>query len=139
MRIEVTSIGLDKLIANLDDVPEGAHKNIRKAVQVTAHHIRDTARQLSSGIAHAPLYPYTISYDTNDLGVGKGVTAEIGPDPDKVIGGGPHRTPGHLDNILEYGTPKSAPIPHVNPALDKWSDDFERGLEIAAEQALGAL
>ncbi|SCL21704.1 hypothetical protein [Micromonospora inyonensis] len=139
MRIDVRTFGADRLVAELHDVPEGAHRNVVKATQVTAHHIRDTARERSSGIAHAPLYPYTISYDVNDRGVGDGVDAEIGPDRDKVIGGGPKRTPGHLDNIFEYGTPNSAPIPHVNPALDKWAPDFERGLRIAAEQALERL
>lgn len=131
MRINVTSVGLDKLIANLDEVPEDAHKSIRKAVQVTSHHIKDTAKEKVSGHPKLASYPYTITYDTKDLGVGKGVTAEIGPDLDR---GGQAPLGGFAE--LEYGTPWSAPVPHLGPALDKWEPDFVKGLEIATADVL---
>lgn len=136
MKIDVSASGLNDLVAHLEDVPENAHGNVRKAVQFTAFGIKKAAAAAASGIAHAPLYPYTITYDTTDHGVGKGVSAEIGPDKDKQVGGGPHRTPGNLGHILEYGLPGTPPQAHLGPALDRWSPDFVTGLEKAAADAL---
>ena len=131
MKISTELSQLNHLVAELEDVPENAHDNIRKAVQFTANGIKKQAKQFASGIAHAPHYPNAITYDWDDLGVGKGVSAEIGPDKD--------RRQGALGNILEYGTPNNAPITHLGPALDRWSPDFVEGLEKAAVDALEAL
>lgn len=131
MRIDVSTSGLDRLVAGLEDVPEGAHDNIRKAVTFTANGIKKTARQFAGGIAHAPSYPSAITYDVDDQGVGVGVSAEIGPDKD--------RRQGALGNILEYGTVNNPPYAHLGPALDRWSPDFTEGLEKAAADALEAL
>ncbi|RAO26474.1 hypothetical protein PSN13_06502 [Micromonospora saelicesensis] len=136
MKIDVSATGLNDLVAHLDEVPDGAHRNLVKATEFSANGIKKSARRRSSGIAHAPLYPYTITYDIDDRGVGDGVSAEIGPDPEMTIGGGPFRTPGRLDNILEFGSPNSAPIPHLYPSLDEWAPDWEKGLGKAAADAL---
>lgn len=131
MRIDLDGSDLDRLVAALHEVPAGAHRNFRKATQVSAHHIRDGARQAASGIAHAPHYPRSITYDTKDLGEGVGVTAEIGPELE--------RPQGPLGGILETGTVNNAPHAHLGPALDRFTPDFEKGLEIAAAQALEQL
>lgn len=131
MRIDLDGSDLERLAADLYEVPANAHRNIRKATQVTAHHIRDGARQAASGIAHAPYYPRAITYDTKDLGEGVGVSAEIGPELE--------RPQGPLGGILEDGTVNNPPYAHLGPALDRWTPDFERGLQIAAEQALEQL
>lgn len=128
MRIDLSSSELNRLVADLREVPDGAHRNIRSAVQFTAHGIRDTAREYASGIRHAPHYPKAITYDVEDRGVGVGVGAEIGPEKE--------RRQGALGNILEYGTVNNAPFAHLGPALDWWSPDFSQGLEKAAADAL---
>lgn len=128
MRIDLDSSELNRLVAELHDVPENAHDNIRKAVQFTAHGIKGTAKEFASGIAHAPHYPAAITYDTKDRGVGDGVSAEIGPDKD--------RRQGALGNFLEYGDPRTPPQAHLGPALDIWTPDLTKGLEKAAADAL---
>jgi len=104
-------------------------------VQRGALNIKKDAQQRSSGIAHAPLYPYTITYDSHQTPTGG--WAEIGPDPDKQVGGGPHRTPGNLGAILEYGTPRNAPIPHLAPALEAEEPRFVKALGDIAVKATG--
>ncbi|MFG2165519.1 hypothetical protein [Micromonospora chersina] len=131
MRISTESSQLDRLVAELADVPENAHGNIVKAATFTSNGIKKTARQFASGIAHAPDYPNAITYDVDDLGVGVGVQTEIGPDKD--------RRQGPLGNILEYGTVNNPPYAHLGPALDRWSTDCVEGLEKAAVDALEAL
>lgn len=131
MKIDVSTSSLDRLVADLDEVPEGAHDNIRKAVTFTANGIKKSARSFASGISHAPDYPNSITYDVDDKGVGVGVEAEIGPDKDL--------RQGPLGNILEYGTVNNPPYAHLGPALDRWSPDFVEGLEKAAVDALEAL
>ncbi|WP_416906228.1 hypothetical protein [Micromonospora echinospora] len=86
MNIDLDGSDLNRLVAELRDVPENAHGNVVKATRFTAHGIRDTAREFSSNIAHAPHYPRAITYDIDDQGVGVGVSAEIGPDKDRKQG-----------------------------------------------------
>lgn len=128
MRIDLNGSELNRLRADLEDVPEGAHRNIRRATEFTARGIKDSARDFAGGIAHAPHYPASITYDIDDQGVGVGVAAEIGPDKD--------RRQGALGNILEYGTVKNPPYAHLGPALDIWTPDLTTGLEKAAADAL---
>lgn len=128
MKIDLDGSELNRLVADLREVPENAHDNVRKAIEFTARGIKDTSREFASGIGHAPYYPQAITYDIDDRGVGDGVSAEIGPDKD--------RRQGALGNILEYGTVKNAPYAHLGPALDIWTPDLEKGLEKAAGDAL---
>ena len=128
MRIDVSASGINDLVAHLDEVPEDAHFYIRKAVQFTSNGIKKSAQQFAGGIAHAPDYPRAITYDTTDHGVGKGVSAEIGPDKD--------RRQGALGNILEYGTVNNPPYAHLGPALDYEGPNFERYLGELGEDLL---
>lgn len=131
MRFDVSVTGLDRLVGDLRDVPERLHRNSVKAVEFTANGIKKTARAVATGIDHAPDYPRKITYDVDDRGVGAGSGAEIGPEKD--LGGQAHL--GHLLEY-EYGTPWSAPRPHLGPALDRWTPDFVAGQEKAAADAL---
>lgn len=130
MRVTVTGIrgrnGLDALAADLAEALADSPDEVRKVLQKGALNIKNDARARVAGIAHAPRYPYTITYDTSTKGPRS--EAEIGPDPDKEVGGGPHRTPGNLGAILEYGSVNNAPVPHLGPALDAERPRFERAL-----------
>jgi hypothetical protein len=42
---------------------------------------------------------------------------------------------GSLGNIIEFGTSKNAPIPHLGPALDANAADLLAGVDIAVRQA----
>lgn len=122
----VTASGVTELAAAMSASPELLQANLRKAVQVTAAKVKASARSRASGYRHLPRYPYSITYDTKLTPVS--VEAEIGPD--KGL------TQGPLGNIVEFGTSKNAPIPHLGPALDENADDLVRGVEIAVAQAL---
>lgn len=79
-----------------------------KAVVVRgALNVKRDAVQLISGHPRSRHYPQSISYEV-EVDAAR-VSAEIGPDKS--------RTQGALGNILEYGTSKNAPLPHLGPAL----------------------
>jgi hypothetical protein len=128
MKIEITADSVNDLRADLREAPAEAHRNVVKATTFSANGIKGTAREFAGGIAHAPAYPRSITYDVDDRGVGAGVTAEIGPDKDL--------RQGALGNLLEYGSVNNAPLAHLGPALDRWSPDWENGLGIAIADAL---
>lgn len=123
MSVEVT--GLQQVTEALVASPERLAVNLRKAVQVTCRRVRDDARRRIADHRYLPAYPYSITYDTRVLP--DGVEGEIGPDKD--------RPQGPLGNIVEYGTSKNAPLPHLGPALDANADDLLVGVEIAVRQA----
>lgn len=122
----VTVTGLDGVVADFTGSPERLAVNLRKAVQVTCVKVRDDARRRIAGHRYLPAYPYSITYNTTITD--EGVEGEIGPDK--------NRPQGALGNIVEYGTSKNAPIPHLGPALDANENDLHIGVEIAIQQAL---
>lgn len=124
MGIEVT--GLDTTAAALLASEAKLLANVRKAVQVTCLKIKKDAQQRITGYKHLPRYPYSITYDTNLIL--DGVEGEVGPDKG--------RPQGPLGNVIEYGTSKNHPIPHLGPALDANAADLVTGVEIAVQQAL---
>ncbi len=124
--MSVIVIGLQELVASLEGAPVRLRTFAAKAVEVTARTIRDEARQRISGHRYLPQYPQSITYDIKPTATG--VEAEIGPDKD--------RPQGPLGNIIEYGTSKNAPLPHLGPALDAAEPDAEHGITIAVQDAL---
>ena len=72
-------------------------------------------------------YPYSITYDIK-VGAAATVTAEIGPDKDKPQGA--------LGNLLEFGSSKNAPIPHLVPAFEGELSNTETWLATGAVNAL---
>lgn len=126
MEFSIEHTGLRELAADLDRAPLKQLLLSRTALEVSARHVKDDARELASGHRHATAYPQSIAYEVrNSLTGGE---AEIGPTV-----GGPQ---WGLGDILEWGTSKSSPRPHMGPALDKNVPDFELGQAIAAEQSL---
>jgi hypothetical protein len=109
---------LHRFAADLGKVPGRVVPAVRPVVERGAFNIKKDAAARVSGLAHAPAYPYSIGYEMH------GLAAEIGPDKD--------RRQGALGNILEYGTSKNAPIPHMGPAIEAEAPKFEAALAKAA-------
>lgn len=129
--VDIDRSELDKLAADLGEVPKRSSRNLRQAIEVTARHVRDTARQNASGMAHAPAFPYSITYDitgSGDSGTGSTLDAEIGPDKD--------RPQGALGNLIEYGSVRNPPQGIMHGALQSNEADFERGIDLAVADAL---
>jgi hypothetical protein len=124
MTVDVT--GISAVVTDLEAFQIRFMVNARKAVQVTSKKIKADAQNRIKGHKYLPAYPYSITYDTKFIA--DGVEGEIGPDKG--------RAQGPLGNIIEYGTSKNAPIPHLGPALDANIDDLVRGIDIAVSQAL---
>jgi hypothetical protein len=133
VRVSITS-DAGELAAELDGVGDRLPATIRPVVARASLNIKNDARARIGRSPHIPMYASTITYDTEETVTS--VTAEIGPDKDKTVGGGPFRTPGNLGNILEYGTGDTAPIPHLGPALDAEEPRFVRALEDAIAEAI---
>jgi hypothetical protein len=142
---------LNRLAADLGEVPEKAGPFIRKAVEVTARNVRDDWRANARGLRHAPAFPYSITYDIGagyDQSIVQAVssvisgaissarsttiTAEIGPDK--------ARAQGALGNLIEFGSVHNSPQGLGHAALQRNEGDLQKGLEIAlkdAERAAG--
>lgn len=131
---EIDSADFSKLSADLGDVPERSGRNLRQAIEVTARHVRDAARENAQGMSHAPAFPYSITYDIDGSGsraTGSQLSAEIGPDKE--------RSQGALGNLIEYGSVKNPPQGIMHGALQANEADFERGVDRAIEDALKAV
>jgi hypothetical protein len=111
---------LSKLAADLGEVPAKARVNVRKAVEVTARHVKDDWRKPLSQSVMVPRGAASISYDIKDNR--GGVTAEIGPD---------HEGAGALVGMLEYGTPTVGPTGYGHAALQQNENDFVKGIDLA--------
>jgi hypothetical protein len=122
--VQIDASELNNLGAMLTERARVVPREARAVVEKGALNVKDEARRLSSGIAHAPLYPASIGYDVLRAGAFGLVEAEIGPDKDKPQGA--------LGNVLEYGTVNNAPLAHLGPALDREGPRFA-----AAMLALG--
>lgn len=122
----VDVFGLQAVVSDLEAFATHLTVNARKAVQVTSQKVRDDARNRITGHKYLPAYPYSITYSTKYTG--DGIEGEIGPDKG--------RPQGPLGNIIEYGTSKNAPLPHLGPALDANAEDLVTGIEIAINQAI---
>lgn len=136
---EVDSSDFSRLAADMSKVATTVSPFLRKAVEVAARNVRDAARKNATGMAHAPAFPYSISYDFagSQGGVfaavagGRGdLEVEIGPDKD--------RAQGALGNLIEYGSVNNAPQGIMHGALQANEADFERGIDRAIDDALKA-
>ena len=118
---------VERLVKTFDEALTESMPAVRAVVQKGALNIKNGARQRISGHAHAPAYPSSITYDTK---IGPtSAEAEIGPEKGK--------RQGALGNILEYGTVKNAPIPHIRPAADEELPRFDKALEDLAVKGVG--
>lgn len=118
--------GMDQLVAMFDKAPERAAANVVKAGNVFGSKVKRVWQALDSGLAHAPAYPRSISYDLT-IKV-EGVEVEIGPD--KSLPQGP------LGNLIEFGSAHNPPHGSGAKALAASAGDLERGVAIAMGRAL---
>lgn len=117
---------LNKLAADLQKAPESVGPLARKAVEVTARKVKDSWRENAQGMAHAPAFPYSISYDIE--GSFGQIDAEIGPDKGA--------TQGALGNLIEFGSRNNAPQGLGHGALQDNEQDFVDGLQRAVDDSL---
>lgn len=110
--------GLDEWIVQLDRAQSQALPQAEMVLSKGALQIKTSAARRISGHAHSPAYPASIGYDLYHLP--GSARARIGPDKGK--------RQGALGNILEYGTAKNAPLPHLGPSLTEEAPKFERAL-----------
>lgn len=119
-----------KLEADLRNVPSKANRNIKKAIEVTARHIKDDWKEGATvGRGYAKTYAAAVDYDIKFPG--GAIEAEIGPSLGKTLGS----SAGFLEDAP--GDVKAAPQHAGRDALEANEEDFERGLEIAIFEALG--
>ncbi|HEX2551635.1 MAG TPA: hypothetical protein VHK64_08580 [Nocardioidaceae bacterium] len=97
-----------------------------KVVSRGALNIKTGARRRITGLAHARRYPYAIDYDLHVTG--RGAVADVGANKDKPQGA--------LGNLLEYGSIKNPPHPHIRPAADDEMPKFEKAMDDLAVKAL---
>lgn len=137
VRIDTTELGA--LAASFDDSLESMPRETRAVVQKGSLNVKNDAKGRVGSGGYVGAYGSTITYDT--IETPNRITGEIGPDREKQAGGGRKRTPGNLAWILEkeYGTPWSAPKPHLGPALDAEAPRFEKALENLAVKTLEGL
>lgn len=129
---------LEKLAADLGEVPKNAGPNIRSAVQFTATNVKKDAAATVSQRKHFKQAAAGIDYDisgTTGERLG-GITAEVGYNKSR-------RESAKLGNLVEFGSPgnPATNAPQLSPgndlanALEKNQGDFQHGLEIALEDA----
>jgi len=128
IEIDMSQIGV--LASDVSAAPRVAGLNVRKALEVTARHIRDDWRDSLQGSRNLPHGSRSVFYDIRG---GRGIRAdsieaEIGPELD--------RSQGSIVGLVETGTPTLSPRGYGLQALEANIPDFERGLEIAIEDVL---
>jgi hypothetical protein len=113
--------GLRNLAADLGALEAKTIPNVRKALEVTARHVKDDWRKNAQSIDDraARRYPYSVDYDMK-FEDGE-ISAEIGPNLSKSQGplGFLEEAPGRVAN---------APQGNARRALAKNVEDFERGI-----------
>ena len=145
--VDVDNSELDKLAVDLGKAGPAAGPFLAQAVEVTARNVKDTAQQNATGMAHAPAFPHSITYD-----VGAGYGQSIGQAAGALLGGaiggagsttfraeiGPDkgRAQGALGNLIEYGSVNNPPQGIMHGALQANEADFEKGIEKAIDDAL---
>ena len=136
-RVTVNVGELTELAKTLDAADRGLVDDVKAVTHKGSLNIKRDAKQRVGRGPHTPAYALSIGYEVKANS--RVVEGEIGPDKDKHVGGGPFRTPGNLGNLLEYeyGTPWSAPTPHLGPALAAEEPKFVRALEDVLLKALG--
>ena len=97
---------IEALVTDLRRASRRAQQDARGVIQQATIRVRDEARQLAPkrGLPH---YARSISAETTTQG--GTIVGEVGPEK-----GGQ----GSLGHLLEYGTSRTAPRPHLAPALD---------------------
>lgn len=117
-------IGYNELIADLAGAPVKVAAAARAVVGKGALNIKKDWQERASGLAHAPLYPASITYDTSFKR--GGWEAEIGPDKDKPQGA--------LGNLITYGSANNPPSGDDIAVAAAEAPKFEKAImDVAAE------
>ena len=117
---------LDELAVELGRMGAEATKQVKGVVQRGSANVKREARQFSTGIAHAPRYPRSITYTVSATPTGW--VGEIGPENTA-------ENQGFLGYVYEFGNATTPPNAHMGPALDREGprflaaiDDVVRGI-----------
>jgi len=128
--IDVDMVQVKALADELGGVGARVRPAVKAVITKGALNIKNAARDaILADTRHVFVkqYPYSITYDVS-VGAGAVVSAEIGPDKDKPQGA--------LGNLLEFGSSKNAPIPHLVPAWEAEIDNTEMWIGKAGEDAV---
>lgn len=126
-RIGFDGSELAYIATSIDKASAVAAAETAKVVAKGALNIKDGARRRVAGLRHARRYPNSIDYDL--YVTGRGAIADVGANKNKPQGA--------LGNLLEYGSVKNAPIPHIAPAAAEEMPRFEAAMDALAVKALG--
>lgn len=142
--VDIDNGELDKLAADLGKAGPAVGPFLAQAIEVTARNVRDSARQNATGMAHAPAFPHSITYDVGAGYGGSGAAAVVGGGFSGAssttfraeIGPDKGRAQGALGNLIEFGSVNNPPQGILHGALQENEADFERGIEKAVDDAL---
>jgi hypothetical protein len=121
--------GLEELSEDLQQAIKRAVPDAKKVAGNGALNVKREAQRIIRERSHRgylPHYPRAISYTVTASGAV--VSAEIGPESEKLQGG--------LGRLLEYGSANNAPIPHLDPALSLEEGTFYSYMEDLGEKLL---
>lgn len=117
--------GLEQLFNDLNDAQVKIGPAVRAVVSRGALNVKTDARARFEAQRvgnYLPHYSRSITYDVET--VGHVTTAQVGPDTTKAQ--------ASFGPFLEYGSAKTPPLPHLNPALDAEEPNFMDHLGAAA-------
>lgn len=115
--------GLTNLVADLSRASVTAGAAAHKVVAKGALNVKKDWQQRASGLAHAPLYPASITYETKIKGLG--VEALIGPDKSLPQGA--------LGNLITYGSVNNPPTGDDVAVAEAEAPRFAAALQAVAD------
>jgi hypothetical protein len=127
--MEIKVRGLQAVIRRFEGVEPLMRENLRKAVEITARHIKDDAKanlrpMANFGFSHVPKLPAAIKYQME--GNRYYVAAKINAKGEQA----------RFVGIIEYGSPTSAPHPFLMPAALLNRADFLKGVRQAVKDSI---
>ncbi|WP_416394220.1 MULTISPECIES: hypothetical protein [unclassified Curtobacterium] len=115
-----------KLVHDLGEVPANAGEGLDKAVQVSAHNIKDAWADKLAGAPNLPHGSRTITYELKRTRQSR--SADIGAERG--------RSQARFVKVVETGAPTLGARGYGAGALAEEAPGFERGCEIAIDAAL---
>jgi hypothetical protein len=124
--IDVKIRGLQAVIKKFDGVEPKLRVNLRKAVEITARHIKDdaAANLRGKGFVYVPKLPAALRYKMSGNRYYVAASVHAKGEQARLIG------------VIEYGSPTSAPHPFLMPAALMNRADFLRGVREAIKDSV---